>query len=229
MQIELLRPAYPKNRWSMTTEQKILLRSLTEQSSSLELIELFLRHQYALPSKMRFKISVVEELFRKIIFISRESFENNTFFRSLASNDRSILLQTTMRKTLLLRCCCIIFKSNFITDPILFDTLKVMFGQQTLEKILRATKLLHSDRIFLEFIFMILIFSIEFELDENASRFQDFHSILNIQHLHMDLVCRYLHSKNDYRHFVIYFSNLIRSLFLFHSILLNASFSSYFN
>lgn len=223
----MFRPSYSRTKSPFTTEQRHLLRSLKQQSSPTRLIEPFLQHQYNLPSKIRFKISSIEHLFHDIMIHSRESLENNIYFHSLSSNDRSILRRTTMRKSSLLRCCCIIFNSDFINDPIRYGTLLMIFGQSTIDHLVRTIKLLHSDQIFLEIIYMILIFTIGWEHNENLVHLEDFRSVLNIQHIYMDLLGRYLHSKINERRIISCFSNLIRSLFLLDALFAKSTFFSY--
>jgi hypothetical protein len=169
---------------------------------------------------MRFKSAAVGEFFTSIIDASQLLYIKNTDFTSLCLHDRTILLHNTMEYVTALSTCFITRHTRLLDDPGLYKSTESLYGSHSVGYSYRAIGQLDFDGTFFKLVLALLPFSTyNYTCYKNMPpvNLKNNKAVLRIHDMYTELAWRYLLYKFGHERAVIYFSNLIRCIFLVHN------------
>ncbi|CAF3837777.1 unnamed protein product [Rotaria sordida] len=216
-----------KDQSTLSIDQWVLLSNLShcyDEYSGLAIGERFMRGQTNLPIKIRFKSSSVLELIKVLLDETQLLYKNNRDFLSLSTDDRSILLHTTIKHIGSLSSNFIYHKINIFNYPAYYDAVGIITNQATITATKRAAERLDFDVIVLKLLLGILCFStFKYTVYSNTSpvNLSNIKQILHIQNTYTELIWRYLVYKYNFEGAVKCLSNLVRCLFAIHDTIVN--------
>lgn len=204
---------------TLTLDQWNLLSNLThcyDENCGLELGHRFMNEQNSLPVKYRFKAPAMLNYFMVSIEISQSLYQNNHDFLSLPADDRSLLLNTTLRHTASLSANFIYYQVGLLDNPIFFHTVAMITHENVADSNRKVAERLRMDPILTKLALAIMSFStINYTTYLNGSlkNFSNIKQILYIQNYYIEITWRYLLYKCGYKQAIICVSDLVRCLF----------------
>ena len=143
-------------------------------------------------------------------------YQNNPQFRSLSSDDRSMLAQTTMIYTSALSASFIIHKLGLMDSVVYFDAVGMISHPSVIPTVQRMACRLDFDMTVMKLFLAVLSFSTTsctVYSNTPARSFSNSKQILDIQNSYVDLLWRYLVYQHNHEHAVRCFSDLNRCIF----------------
>lgn len=195
------------------------------ESNGFPLAQQFIREQNNLPPKMRYKLSRINELFASMIDRSQRFFQMNSYFISLCSHDRSILLHNTMQYIGGLGICYTIRQTSLFNNISFCKSVEIIYGSNLITTSNRIINQLNFDSTFFKIILALLSFStLNYTnyTDIVPVNLIDIKTILRIQNMYTELAWRYLVCKYNHKEAVVYFSDFIRCVCSFNDIFVEA-------
>ncbi|CAF1256092.1 unnamed protein product [Rotaria sp. Silwood1] len=187
-----------------------------DEYSGLSIGEHFMRQQISLPIKMRFKSTPVIEFIKILLNETQRLYKNNRDFLSLSTDDRSILLHTTIKHIGSLSSNFIYHKIQLFSYPSYYDAVGIVATPPAIAATKRIADRLDFDIIVMKLLLSILCFSTNQYTVYSNSRsvnLSNIKQILHIQSRYTELLWQYLVYKYNFQGAVKCFSNLIRCLF----------------
>ena len=180
------------------------------------MVEHFLVNQRTLPIKLRFKLESVGEMLATNMSQVQRIFDRNFHYRSLSSEDRSILLRQTVGQTSCLGATFAVHHAGLLDDPYFCRSAEVIFTEEVMSTIIPLTQSFDPDVTFLKLILSILAFSTahSMALTEGTNTiFGNVQAIIQIQDSYVELAWKYMVYKYTDEQAVKRFCQLLRFLF----------------
>ncbi len=216
------------NQWNLLSN---LVHSFDEYSG-YSFVERFIQDQTALPLKLRFKHSSVNDFFTSMLSNVQLTFEKNRDFLLLSFHDRSILLRNTAEYTSSIGGMFLMRQAHLFDHPSFYNSAEIIFRPSAVACTRRVIDQLDSDNTFIKLVFVILAFStMNYTIYSKSATVDliNIKAILPIQDMYTELVWRYLLHKYDHYEAVMRFSNLIRCLLQVNNAIVEAHQSRQFN
>ncbi|CAF1413561.1 unnamed protein product [Rotaria sordida] len=213
---------------TLTMDEWNLLSHLThcyDEYNGFSLVQRFIHEQNNLPPKMRYRLTRVNELILSFINQSQYFYETNSYFISLCSHDRRILVHNTMKYVGSLGACFIIHHTGLLNNLAFYKSIEIIYGSSILTNSNRIICQFNFDDTFFKLVLPLLIFStFDYTYYTNIVpiNLMDIKTILHIQNIYTELAWRYLICRYNYRQAVINFSNLIRYIFSLNNTIVEA-------
>ncbi|CAF4758919.1 unnamed protein product, partial [Rotaria sp. Silwood2] len=207
---------------TLSMDQWTLLSNLShcyDEYSGLSIGERFMRGQTDLPIKIRFKSAPVLEFIKVLLDETQLLYKNNRDFLCLSTDDRSILLHTTIKHIGSLSTNFIYHKIHLFSYSAYYDTVGMITNSAAITSTKRVANRLDFDVIVLKLLLAIVCFStFRYTVYSNTPtvNLSNIKQILYIQSTYTELIWKYLVYKYNFEGAVKCFSDLIRCLFAVH-------------
>ncbi|CAF3537627.1 unnamed protein product [Rotaria sp. Silwood2] len=178
-----------------------------------------MRGQTDLPIKIRFKSAPVLEFIKVLLDETQLLYKNNRDFLCLSTDDRSILLHTTIKHIGSLSTNFIYHKIHLFSYSAYYDTVGMITNSAAITSTKRVANRLDFDVIVLKLLLAIVCFStFRYTVYSNTPtvNLSNIKQILYIQSTYTELIWKYLVYKYNFEGAVKCFSDLIRCLFAVH-------------
>lgn len=214
---------------NLTSDQWTHLSNIVncyDEFSRESLVHRFIDEQNRLPMKMRFHSSTIHNLFIELANGCENLFMKNADFLQFSSVKRLMMMSIRMKTVSGLSLTFISSTSRLHQTSICREAIDTVFGKKPSDSCVETAKQLDSDVIFVKLMISALIFSTfqyNDSIDNKTMNLNDIRTMTQIQDRYIDLAWRYMTSKYDEDRAIRSFSSLIRSLFILHRTLLEAS------
>lgn len=192
------------------------IKNCYDDQCKIDMARNFLIQQSSVPMKIRFKVESVYELIQQLANSVRSLFERNSDFRSLPSNDQSLLLERTSKHAIGLTSTFTLGASFLYDDPGFDQTIAGIFGDQCISDGKLAYRSLDSDLVIVKLSLTMLMFSTldcTLRIQNKMNLFTNVYQIQSIQDRYAQLTWKYLIYRYDYYYAVKCFSKLIQGIF----------------
>ena len=212
----------------LNVEQRTHLSNLIhcfDQSNQISFAEQYLKEQMSLLPKFRFKCSSVKMFIENVMRNVQFMFEKNRDVLNISLNDRKMLLHNTIEYTTSFGCVFLFRQVELFRIPSFLQSTITLFQPSSVDFARRVIDQFDPDITLLKIIFSIIsLFTSNYTIYENTplSYLENGKTVIQLQDIYIDLVWRYLLFKRGHHQAVLYFSNLIRCLFLLHHSVLQA-------
>ena len=219
---------------TLTVDQWNLLSNIVQcfdEYNGVLLAEHFVCEQTILSLQLRFTYSSVRQFIASLLSNTRLLLENNADFLSLCAHDRSTLLHTSTRSTIILSASFIVRQSRLLDHSEFLQSTNKLLGLTTWNIIRRIINQLDFDLTFLKLILSILAFSTNnytVYTNANAINLVNTKSIIHIHDRYVELAWRYVLNRCDYHQTVICFSKVVRCLLTLNDILVEVQEEKFF-
>jgi hypothetical protein len=189
----------------------------------MNIAQQFMNEQNLLPLKLRFKSTAIMNFIKTIAGGTQVLYNGNQDFLSLSADDRSVLLNTTMKHTGNFLSNTVFQKVRLLDHPAFHTAIGLIANPSAIPVTIRLGRLLDFDVVVEKVVLDILVFSTTNYTTYSkspATKLSDPQKILHIQNKYIELTWRYLLYKYDEKQAVICFSNLIRCLFALHDLII---------
>ena len=193
-----------------------LVRCYDEQRVSMS-IQTFIDEQKNLPPKLRYKSAALEKIFTLMLSGVQIFFESNEDFRSLASNDRSVLLRNAAETVGTFAGLCVCRQANLLDDDVIVRLTKKSYGPVVMHSVRRLIDFIDQDWTLIKLGVAMFAFSTVNSLASSRVRMErldDLSTVLRVQNSYAEATWRYLLYRSDHRHAVCCFTNHIRCFLL---------------
>ena len=213
---------------TLTVDQWNLLSNLLhcyDENAGLSLGAQYMSQQNNLPIQLRFQSSSIISLYQLMLDGAQLLYTNNRDFLSLSTDDRSILLHSTLSYTGSISLNFIVFKIRLVDSPSYYDALEMITFPRIVSMARRFPARLNFDVIVMKLFLAILSFSTcrctisPSTCSNNLSHVQE---VLRIEDRYIELTWRYLLYKYGHKQAVKCFSDFIRCIFLTNEALVAA-------
>ncbi|UJR08633.1 hypothetical protein I4U23_012892 [Adineta vaga] len=188
-----------------------------DEYSGLPFIQNFMDEQNALPPKFRFKYTSVNNFYTLMMTNVQLSFEKNRDLLSISIHDRNTLLRHTVEYTTGIGVACVLRQTLLLDQPTFFESTELIFQPSAVALIKRLVNQLDPDIPLMKMTCAVVAFMISNYTnysDISIDNLTNAKEIIRIQDVYTDLIWRYLLYKHSSHEAIVYFSNLIRCLFL---------------
>ena len=200
-----------------------------DEHTGLQLAERFIIAENILPLKARFKCASVKHFIAALLGHVELVFVKNVDFRSLSSSECSFLLRQQMKYVCLLSASFHIHQTHLLDYSAFYQTSELLFGSTAMTTLRHLVALVNVDVPFLKMTLALICFSPWNDQTTQTDELVNIKMITRIQERYIELTWRYLVQVYDHRRAVVYFTGLIRCLFLIDDFLVNARETSTFD
>ncbi|CAF0783118.1 unnamed protein product [Adineta ricciae] len=191
----------------------------------LSVVQHFFSEQVALPAKLRYKALALNDFFTSVYLKAEQVLINNEDYRRLSSQDQSTLIHQTLRHAGAFAGIFVSHQTKLLDDTLFYKANESLFGSSTMTSLKFITNSLDDDVVFIKLIVAILFFSpanYTSFTDRIAQSFIDPQMILSIQNTYIELAWKYMTYKHSFQYAVLCFAELLRSLFHYYRIAVQA-------
>ena len=213
----------------LTGDQWNLISNLChcyDEYSGITTGEQFMYEQHLLPLKLRFKSTTVMNFIKTVAGRTQLLYNGNQDFLSLLADDRSILLNNTIKHTGSFLSNTIFQKVQLLNHPAFHTAIGLITNSNSIPVLTRIERLLDFDMVVQKLAVSILAFSTTNYTTYSgspATNLSDVRKVVRIQNAYIELAWRYLLYKYDEKQAVICFSNVIRCLFAVNEAIVRTS------
>ena len=207
----------------LTVEQWNIISNLFhsyDEYSGFIFGERYMYEQRLLPYKLRFKCSSIIGIIQRIFHSTQFLYKNNEDFHSLSIDDRSILLQNTIRPLASLLSNFILSKIGLITQPTYYHAVGMMTHPDMISIAKRLENRFDMDMITMKLFLAILSFSPCHYYTIIHSNLSNISYIVKIQDKYTELIWRYLLYKYNFQRAVRIFSEFIQIVFNIYQLII---------
>lgn len=204
---------------TLTVDQWNLLSYLSncyDDQGGLKLGEQFMNEQLKLPIKARYKCTAMMNYFIASMKVCQSLYENNKDFLLVSTEDRFILLTTTIQHTASLSANFIYYLIGLLDNPAFYHTIELIAHPNVVPAAKRLSDRLRMDIIAMKLLLVIISFStINYTTYSNTCQknLSNIKQVLDIQNTYIELTWRYLSYKSGYKQAITYISDFVRCLF----------------
>ncbi|CAF3964605.1 unnamed protein product, partial [Rotaria sp. Silwood1] len=194
---------------TLTVEQWNLLSNLShcyDEHSGVTLGERFMNEQMSLPPKLRLKSGALIRYFKDSMEGTQLLYKNNQDFLSLSANDRSVLLNNTIKYTTGLSTNFIYHLIGLLSYPAFYYTVALITHPSIEPAAKCLAKIIQFDIIVMKLFLAIVSFStINYTTYSNIPPINvlNIKQVLDIQDKYIELLWRYLLYKYNYAQAVL--------------------------
>ncbi|CAF1638952.1 unnamed protein product [Adineta ricciae] len=175
----------------------------------------YVSEQTQLPTKIRYKTSSINKFYALVYMKIQQIFEKNDDYQSLCSQDRASLTHRAVKHASGYATAVVIKQLKLYDDPLFFKISEFLFNSHVMTSARSLNSYVDEDLTFNKLVVAALFFSTTYVTIFDSSpidNFIDIRRIISIQDQYIELAWKYMVYKHDYRHSVLRFIQLLRSI-----------------